>query len=507
MTPEELVEKRTLCKNDPIFLAQSLGYDMEEDPHGEFFRVLGDPNKKKKLGLWPRGTFKSSCVVVEVIRRILNDPDIRILVMQSTIKLTKGWVSEIKSHFDGTNPNSKLPEWFGDFCGQRLGTTDAFTVPARRRKHLKEETVTAASPQAVTTGQHYGLLVFDDLVTANNFRNIEQLDKLWNQYNHFTPLLDPGGEILVTGTRYSHADIYGRILSQKDETWAITIKECWKPDGTLLFQQRLARDGKRMIGFTDELLQQIRLEMDEEVFVPQYLNKIALGKDQLFPEELLLSAVRATKDNPEFPSAAPTILYVDLSEGNKDSDNAVVAAGKKDSRNRMWLLECLAGKFPSAQLADIVIAQHIKFRPQQVIVEKQPGAVFFVDFVRTVARQRGIFIPIDVDRTPKGKQKGAKHIRISALPSPLKQKRLFFCAGISDFGLLIEEAVQYPRGRYDDRLDCIAMLYQTLTANAQMIPATFNEAGMVSKLPWFFNTQQADTKKEEDSPLGGFFVG
>jgi hypothetical protein len=509
MTPEELVEKRTLCKNDPIFLAQSLGYDMEEDPHGEFFRVLGDPNKKKKLGLWPRGTFKSSCVVVEVVRRILNDPDIRILVMQSTIKLTKGWVSEIKSHFDGTNPNSKLPEWFGDFCGPRLGTTDAFTVPARRRKHLKEETVTAASPQAVTTGQHYGLLVFDDLVTANNFRNIEQLDKLWNQYNHFTPLLDPGGEILVTGTRYSHADIYGRILAQKDDTWAITIKECWKPDGTLLFQQRLARDGKRMIGFTDELLQQIRLEMDEEVFVPQYLNKIALGKDQLFPEELLLSAVRATKDNPEYPSSAPTIMYVDLSEGNKDSDNAVVAAGKRDARNRVWLQECVAGKFASAALADIVIVLFLKLRPISVIVEKQPGAVFFVDYVRNVAQQRGLFIPIDVDRTPKGKQKGAKHIRISALPGPLKKKNLFFCAGIADFGAFVEEFTQYPRGRYDDRADCVAMLYQTLTAGSSPQAISLTAAGTASRLPWIVEAVSSSPAQTEakSSPLGGWFVG
>jgi hypothetical protein len=506
VTAQEIVEARAKCKSDPIFLAQALGYDLCEDPHRAFFDALHS-QAKNKMCLWPRGHFKTSGVCVEAVQRILNDPDIRILAMQATIKLTKGWVSEIRSHFDGRNPKSRLPELFPEFCGQALGTADAFTIPARTRKHLKEATVTAASPQAITTGQHYTLMLFDDLVNANNFRNVEQLDKLESQFYHFLPLLDPGGEVMVTGTRYSHADLYARIIAKNLEgKWEVSIRECYKEDGSLLFPERTTRDGKRKIGFTKELLAQLERD-DPDMFTPQYLNRIMLGRDQLFPEELMLSAVRSTKDNPEYPAAAPTILYVDLSEGNKDSDNAVVTAGKKDSRNRVWLLECMAGKFPSAQLADIVIAQHLRFRPQQIIVEKQPGAVFFVEYVRNVAQQRGLFIPIDVDKTPKGKQKGAKHIRISALPGPLKRKQLFFVAGISDFGALIEEATQYPRGRYDDRLDCIAMLYQTLTANAQMIPATLNAAGMPSKLPWFFNTPDAQPKQKEDSPLGGFLLG
>jgi hypothetical protein len=485
-----------------------LGYDMCEDVHRAFFDVLQGKGKKKKLCLWPRGHFKTSCVVVEAVRRILCDPDIRILAMQATIKLTKGWVHEIRSHF-GRNPLSRLPELFPEFCGENLGAADAFTVPARTRKHLKEATVTAASPQAVTTGQHYTLMLFDDLVNANNFRNVEQLDKLESQFYHFTPLLDPGGEIIVTGTRYSHADLYGRLIAKNDPAWEITIRECWNADGTLLFPERPTRDGKRKIGFSQELLAHIQATTDPEMFVPQYLNKIMLGKDQLFPEELMLSAVRATKDNPEYPASAPTIMYVDLSEGNKDSDNAVVAAGKRDARNRVWLLECVAGKFPSAQLADILISLFMKLRPIQVVVEKQPGAVHFVDYVRVVAQQRGIFIPIDVDRTPKGKQKGAKYIRISGLPGPIRRGQLFFCAGIADFGAFVEEFTQYPRGRYDDRADCVAMLYQTLTAGSSPQAISLTAAGTASRLPWIVEAVTSSPAQTEakSSPLGGWFVG
>jgi predicted phage terminase large subunit-like protein len=487
-------------------LGKVLGYDFQDDVHGDLFQTLKPGEKPNRLILWPRGHFKTSAVVVDIVQSVLNDENTRLMLMQATLKLTKGWVHEVASHFTGRNPNSKLIQLFPDYekiSGDAMG----FTVKARTRTHLKEHTITAASPKAVSTGQHYRALYADDLVNTGNFRNIELLDKLENEFYHFLPLIDPGGLVTVTGTRYSFADLYQRIIdkNKQQKDWEISIRECYKADGSLLFPERITKD-ERTIGFTEELLARYQAK-DPEFFAPQYLNKILVGASQLFTEEQMMGAVRHTLNNPEYPAASPSIMYIDLSEGKTESDNGVLAIGKKDARNRVWIQDCIAGKFPSAQFADMVIALYLKYRPQSILVEKQPGAGWFVDYVRTVTKQRGMYLPIDVDKTPKQKQKGAKHIRISALPGPIRRKELFFCAGISDFDDFVKEFTQYPRGRYDDRPDCIAMLYQTLTANAQMIPATLNAAGMPSKLPWFFNTPDAQPKQKEDSPLGGFLLG
>jgi hypothetical protein len=160
-----------------------------------------------------RGHFKTSCVVVQTVQDILKDPD-SAFCDAGDVEAHEGVGFRNKSHFDGRNIKSKLPAIFPEFCGRALGDAYSFTVPARTRKHLKEATVTAASPRAVQTGQHYTKMAFDDLVNANNFRNVELLDKLESEFYHFLPLLDPGGEVLVTGTRYSHADLYARMIAK-----------------------------------------------------------------------------------------------------------------------------------------------------------------------------------------------------------------------------------------------------------------------------------------------------
>jgi predicted phage terminase large subunit-like protein len=491
MTKEEA---RKQCLEDPIFLAEQLGYDITEVPHRELFNAL-QSGKKKRLVLWPRGHYKTSAVVVFLVQCILRNPDIRILVMQATLTLTKGWVSEIKSHFDGTNRKSALPELFPKYCADKLGDAASFTCPARTRMHLKEATVTAASPNATKTGQHYDLMAFDDLVNDRNFRNVEQLDKLQSQYNHFLPLLDPGGEVIMTGTRYSHADLYAQLM-KKDagvEEWEKSVKECYLPDGSLLFPQRPSRDGKRMLGFTVELLASLQ-RGDPEMFAPQYLNKITLGSQQRFPEALVLGAVKSSKD-PEYPAAAPCYFFIDLAESQKaGSDDRVIGIARQDVKGRVWLVDCLGSTWSVSQLTSITIQQALLHRPVKIWVEKQPGSEFFAEHVRVMARERGLNLPIEI--VTGSRQKGAKEIRIESLETYLKAGKLFFCAGIHDFDKLVEEFTQFPRGRHDDRPDCIAHLAAQLAAyHFPQAPAA-----LPGNTPWFVSAVLQQMADEETAP-------
>lgn len=469
---------------------------MQPDVHTEMFADLNS-GKKNTILLWPRGCFKTSAVVVELVRRILNDPDIRILAMQATLKLTKGWVAEMASHFNGKNANSKLPKLFPEFCDGFTGDAYKFTVPARTRQHLKEATVTAASPRAVQTGQHYTLMAFDDLVNTANFRNVDLLDKLESEFYHFLPLLDPGGEVLVTGTRYSHADLYARLLAKDagSDLWMKSIRECYRPDNTLLFPERVLPSGRK-IGFTFELLAQLQKD-DPEMFAPQYLNRIAGGKDQLFPSTLIQASTKATSD-PEYPAQAPCIFVVDLATGKRaDADHSVIGVARVDNRGRVWVVDLVGGIMSPHTLAMNIVQMTVKYRPLRVLVEKQPGAEFFVDFLRTVARERNIVVPVDY--TSGGKAKNAKYLRVASLESGFRQKRLFLLAGITDFERMAEELEQFPRGRHDDRPDVIALLCNALSAQVPYTPA-------VKRLPWVFSVPHTEpVTTQSSSPLGDGF--
>lgn len=525
MDPRE--EARQKCKTDPIYLGKCLGYDFQEDVHRPLFDLLlkfkdGSAIRdlseiKNRLILWPRGHFKTSAMVVFIVQTILNYPDIRVLIMQANQKLGKLWLKEIKSHFLTTgstaNAKSMLPLLFPEFCGPVLGNAMEFTVPARQRKHLPAATVTVASTKAANTGQHYDVFFPDDLVNQKNYRNVELLDELMNDFDLFMPLIDPGGYTFMTGTRYHHADIYGRIIRRNQGEWVISVRGAsltgkWPvtSDQELLFPVRETSDGRK-IGFTTKLLEQFERDNAEQ-FWAQYFNKIVAAKKQIFTEQMILGSVRnrvIEKDgklvpNPEFPENSPTVFFVDLAEtkGTR-SDDSVVVAGRQNG-NSVWITDCVGGTFSTYELAVSLIVMTLKHRPIRIIVAKEPGAVHFVEYVKVLAREKGIILPITLQEKAS-RHKDAKKIRIEALESRFRNKQLLMLAGIPDFDRLLEEFTQFPKGEHDDRPDAIAMLVEWFAQG-------FVEVPRGPKLPWFVTHEPVTEMNEsEDAPmLGGVLM-
>lgn len=463
-------EARLRCKTDWRYLSKVLAYDFQDDVHADLFDAMPTPQpgvvirdwstQKNVLILWPRGHFKTSAVVLRIVQMILCDPDIRILIMQGSLKLSKKILKEVKSHFTGQNVKSGLPALFPEFCAEKLGDAFEFTVPARVRKHLPAATVTVASPRATSTGQHYDAFFADDLVHANNFRNIELLDKLESEFAHFVPLLDPGGYTVVTGTRYSFADIYGRIIARNKGEWTVSVREAHNGSWQILFPERVVDGGTRKIGFTKELLQQI--ERDEpETFNAQYMNRIIAARHQLFTEQLLLSKVRSSKDE-NFPTAGPVVVWIDLAPSKRvETDHSVAVVSRIATTKQVYIVDVIGDTFSPAAFAIVVINQVLKYRPVRVLIEKAAGAEYFAEYLQAIARENGIQIPLEL--VPCSNQKDAKYLRIAALEGAFKHDRLFLTAGIRDMKRLVDEFVQFPKGRYDDRPDAIASLVKYTT--------------------------------------------
>lgn len=510
-------ESRQKCKTDPLYLGKCLGYDFQEDVHKPLFdlllkfheaKSLRDLSEiKNRLVLWPRGHFKTSAMVVFIVQLILNYPDIRILIMQANQRLGKLWLREIKSHFltTGTRANTKsmLPLLFPEFCAPVLGDAMEFTVPARQRKHLPAATVTVASTKAANTGQHYDVFFPDDLVNQKNYRSVELLDQLWDDFNLFIPLIDPGGYTFMTGTRYHHADLYGRVIRANQGEWVVSVRGCsltgkWPitDENELLFPVRETADGRK-IGFTKALLEKIAAD-SPEMFWAQYFNQIVAGHRQIFPEKLILSSVRSSDDK-AFPTRAPTVFFIDLAEGKRaDSDHSVIAVGRQ-SGNTIWITDCIGHTFSTYELAITLISLTLKHRPIRIIVAKEPGAVHFVEYAKVLAREKGIVLPIMLQEKAS-RHKDAKKIRIEALESRVRTKQLFLVAGIPNFDRLLEEFTQFPKGEHDDRPDAIAML-------VEFFSQSFIEVPRGPKLPWFV-TQEAPAEASDDDPLtlGGVLI-
>lgn len=487
-----LLEKRRRCLFDPMYLSEVLGYNFHEVAHGPaLVAAIGPAIKesdklgealplfeldaiKSRLILWSRGHFKTSAVALYIVNLILAYPDIRIVIMQATVKNTKGLLREIKSHFDGNNERSKLPQIFPGHCKtkSRLGTSDTFISPARKRTHLKEATVTVASPKSYKAGQHYDFEFFDDLVNEKNYKNQQLQENLIEEFNHLTPLLEPGGYKTTTGTRYSFGDLYGYIIKRDlgRNEWSISVRNCWK-DGDrkngVLFPQVTSSDG-RVLGFTPELLDSI--EKDGPVtFSFQYLNQpIAAGR-ALFTDEMLMRACRAV--GPEnYPLLGASVLFIDLaSSKSQRADNSVVVCGRQ-ADGVMYVCDIRSGQWDSTfTIANHVIDMVLKHRPSSVRIEGTAAGKYFIDYLKLIAAGKGIVIPIEPIKVSN--QPDAKDLRIGAIEGVLRTGKLCFLLGLPNWVELTKQFVQWQpgyRGRHDDEIDTIGLMVQFYTQNTDV---------------------------------------
>jgi len=204
------------CKNDLKFLVTKIMQmpRWNDELHGGAQKIIEAPGDRKLL-LLPRGHQKSTIFSVAwVIQQILKDPDIRVKIVSATWPLAKDLLHQIK----GILTQSALPEIFGPFLQpQCRWTTDDIDV-AQRTKWLKDPTISTGGIDTGKTGGHCDILLFDDLVTEHNTTTPDQVRKVIDGYRACLPLLDPGGRLLMIGTRYVNADIYGYIIENESRS-------------------------------------------------------------------------------------------------------------------------------------------------------------------------------------------------------------------------------------------------------------------------------------------------
>jgi hypothetical protein len=267
---------------------------MEPQPHSEMClwiddlvqRVINpqqDMQQTKGMMLVPRGCFKTSVATIGLALKVLEaNPNARILIDTHTWDFSQQILSEIKHHIEN---NETLIELFGDWKeGSTKWAEDAITI-GRRTMALKEPSIDTSGVDKSKNGGHYDLIIGDDLHQERNSANEEGRKKVRDHIQNLYPILDPGGVLLLNGTRWHHADAYGWILTKnreaekarKEPPYRTLLRGAFLQDGTLYFPTRL----------TDEFLAQQRLELDDKKFAVWYLNKPIEESSKIFPSNFI----------------------------------------------------------------------------------------------------------------------------------------------------------------------------------------------------------------------------
>lgn len=209
--------KQSIYRNSLYaFSKYALGYtDICAEAHARPIAAL-ERNSRKKLIVMPRGTFKTSLTSVAFpLWMLLRNPDLRILLDSEVFTNSKLRLREIKQHLSEQPFQSVFGNWVPDGKSNLPWSDGEATVAARRKRTLKEPTFTCSGIGAQKTGNHYDLIIADDLNSLKNTGTVEQAQKVIDHFRMYTSLLEPEGIIVVVGTRYSSADVIHFIMNEE----------------------------------------------------------------------------------------------------------------------------------------------------------------------------------------------------------------------------------------------------------------------------------------------------
>ena len=176
----------------------------------------------KCLVVVPRKTFKTAGIseVVPVYTAV-KDPNLTCGVMCASYKdLAVPIAENIRAHFEGDSPTSRLKAYYGDFHApgsKRKWSGTEFTIDQRTdTKH--DQTVSTYGARSGSVGHHFDIMINDDLVTNEAMRNnSDWLDVVWKSWIDQKATLNPNALVFVIMTRYHDADLAGRIIENEIE--------------------------------------------------------------------------------------------------------------------------------------------------------------------------------------------------------------------------------------------------------------------------------------------------
>jgi hypothetical protein len=192
------------------FSKYALNYkDISVATHGDLIEAL-ESSSNRVLAVMPRGTLKSSlCSEAYPMWLLLRNPNLRIMLDSELYTNSKRFLRTIRQHLTGEN----LIELVGNSIGP-VWSESEIIIKQRTAKH-KEPSILCSGIGATKIGVHTDIIIADDLNSPDNSNTQEGRMKVIEHYQMYTSILEPGGKIIVVGTRYHQYDVIGHILENE----------------------------------------------------------------------------------------------------------------------------------------------------------------------------------------------------------------------------------------------------------------------------------------------------
>lgn len=427
--------------------------------HKELCTFIDEDKRKKKLLLIPRGHLKSTLVTIGYsLQSIVKNPNIRILILNATWQMSVDFLTEIKNHL---TTNEELIKLYGDLAADAPEWSQERILLRREDKNIKGPTVWATGIESNLVGSHPDLIIFDDVVNRDNTMTQEQIEKVKLRYKDALDLLEPGGEMIVIGTRWSMEDLYGWILDKENniaQSYNMMVKRAYEgdletgQDFKALWPEKFSQK---------ELLTRLR-EKDWYEFSSQYLNNPIPEKDATFRRDTFKYFDMEDNRGKQMNKILTIDPAISLSKG---ADNTAMVGAGIDTFANLFILELVRDKLTPKQLVDKIFSLQELYHFNQVVIETIAYQKALAYYIREEQQRRNRYLPIyEINY-----QEQSKDQRIKGLQPLYENGKIFHNKLLKDNVFLEAELLEFPRSRHDDLIDALSMQLQFLQPPRQKV--------------------------------------
>ena len=423
------------------------------------FRFL-ESRPVRRLWFWARGFFKTSLITeAHTIWLIVNNPDIRILIVSFSLEVAKKPLGAIRQAFIG---NEDFRYFFKEFCPRpnkegkiEWGTTESLTIPNRTR-NLKEPTLMCAGIGTNITGLHFDVMKIDDLVNKDSVTNDVQIQSSKDYYSLLRPIFDnptiPREDVI--GTIYHFNDLHSNLLENPkfDKSVIPVANDKYE----FLFPERISQDK-----FEDTILNDSSFTPDD--VQRQYFLRPVNPKDAKFKSEWV-------NYYDSLPEGLAEYICVDpASTQKKKSDYTVMERWGIDSDGKHYLLDGVRDKFTAFQRIDALFsmvkkARNLKWVKYEVLGGRHGDLEVIKE--RQMKEENFFFIK-ETKSTTSAKEdrivqrlQGAYNAGAIYFPRTLSYRSIYDGKTHNFVEEFKTELLQFPNTIHDDILDCQSQMFE-----------------------------------------------
>jgi len=459
LTPEQIKNLRQKGRDSLFFFAFGiLGFkDLEKSIHRPICQQIQDYEKNTRVKITlPRDWFKSTLASVSYpLWRAINDPNVRILIVQNSFNNATKKLQAIKQLVE---KNEFFRALYPEILPTRRCRWTKECLEFNRTDAHPEGTIEAAGTGTATTARHYDVIIEDDTVVPDvdamgglmqqpTALDIEKAIG-WHKLAHPLLLHPAKSQIIVVGTRWAERDLLSWLDENAPNYLSISRAVRENADG----KPATPENGGKAVWdrFNDAVLDELASDasIGPYMFAALYMNNPTDAVNQIFKRDWIQYYVNAPKTLAICMSVDPCQSET---EQSADPDYAVVEVTGVDVKTGdIYVLDYVRERFNPGELVEAIFNMYRVYKPLLVKIEAFAYQTTLSWYVKKRMSQLNIYFTIDEVTGSKR----SKPDKIRGLQPYFSAGKIFIKATMPE---LERELLSFPKAAHDDVIDALSM--------------------------------------------------